>query len=67
MKKLASRFKQIIRNQSGQGTAEYILLLVAVVALVFMFKGEISRAVKDKLGSLSSDISTFQGDKGDSN
>lgn len=33
--------KNLVKNQSGQGATEYILLLVVVVGLVFAFKGKI--------------------------
>jgi Flp pilus assembly pilin Flp len=34
--------KSLINNEKGQGTAEYVLLLVIVVALAFAFKGKIT-------------------------
>lgn len=66
MKKLTTRLKQIlcgqIKNEKGQGTAEYILLLVAVVALVVMFKDKIRAAVDSQTTSLGSSIEGFTGD-----
>ena len=41
MKKFAQRALAALKDESGQGATEYILLLVVVVALVFMFKGKI--------------------------
>ena len=52
MKKIA----QPLKNQKGQGTAEYVLLLVIVVGLVMMFKDKIRGVVESKIGQLSTDI-----------
>lgn len=54
--------KKLLKNQSGQGATEYILLLVVVVALVMMFKGEIKKAFEGKLGNLSESITNFSGE-----
>lgn len=53
--------KKLIKNQSGQGATEYILLLVVVVALVVLFKDKITTTVKEKIGTLSSDIMSVNG------
>lgn len=45
--------KKLFKNKRGQGATEYILLLVVVVAVVMMFKGQIMGAVKEKMGQLS--------------
>lgn len=54
MKSLKSFSKKMLKNQSGQGATEYILLLVVVVALVVMFQGKIKSALGDKVGELTS-------------
>lgn len=58
--------RKFVRNfwndESAQGTAEYVLLLVVIVALVIAFRRQISGAFNDKLGTLSSEISGFKGD-----
>jgi hypothetical protein len=65
MKKLTTRLKRIlhgqIKNEKGQGTAEYILLLVAVVALVLMFRKSITKAVDENLGTLTGKMGEFNG------
>lgn len=43
----------LLKDESGQGTTEYILMLVAVVALALAF----GPTFKDKVGSLTDDIS----------
>lgn len=62
MKSFKSFSKKLIKNQSGQGATEYILLLVVVVALVVLFKGQIKSALDSKLGELNSSISGFKGE-----
>ena len=60
LKKHAIRF---LKDESGQGTMEYILILVGVVTLGFAFKGQIVDIVKNKMGTLGTDIQGFQVDK----
>ena len=62
MKKFKNFSKKLIKNESGQGATEYILLLVVVVALVMLFKNQIKSAMDSKLQTLSSDITGFSGD-----
>lgn len=50
--KFTSFSKKLLKNQSGQGATEYILLLVVVVALVIMFKGKIQETMTSKIGDL---------------
>ena len=48
------------QDESGQGTAEYALILVAVVGVAFLFKDKIRGVMENKLGELSSDIMSFK-------
>ncbi|MBV2168185.1 MAG: hypothetical protein KUL82_05705 [Bdellovibrio sp.] len=52
MKKFSNFSKKLLKNQSGQGATEYILLLVVVVALVIMFKSQIQSTVSSKIQEL---------------
>lgn len=52
MKTFKSFSKKLLKNQAGQGATEYILLLVVVVALVIMFKGQIQKTVNEKISEL---------------
>lgn len=65
MKKAIIRFKKEVKNlvkdESGQGTTEYILILVAVVAIAAMFSGRIRQAVGEKVQNLASQITSFGG------
>lgn len=62
MKKFKNFSKKLLKNKSGQGATEYILLLVVVVALVVLFKDKIKSAMDSKLNELNSSISGFTGD-----
>lgn len=61
MKKFKNFSRKLLKNQSGQGATEYILLLVVVVALVIMFKGKIQTTVNEKIGELQSLIGSVSG------
>lgn len=52
----------VLKNKSGQGMVEYILLLVVVVAIVAIFKEKIKGAVTDKMGDLQGKIQGFKGE-----
>lgn len=59
MKKYASLLKKLMKDESGQGATEYILLLVVVVALALMFRGQITTALRAKLEELGGAIGGF--------
>ena len=59
MKNLKENIKKFLKDESGQGTVEYILILVGVVALGFMFKDKIVSVVESKMGDLGGLISGF--------
>jgi Flp pilus assembly pilin Flp len=61
MSSLKKFAQQLWNDESAQGAAEYVLLLVVVVALVMLFRNKISAAFSGKLDTLSSDISGFTG------
>jgi Flp pilus assembly pilin Flp len=52
-------FKKLLKDESAQGATEYILLLVAVVAMVVIFKNEIKSQVENLVGKLSEQINSF--------
>ena len=60
MKKFKNFSRKILKNQSGQGATEYILLLVVVVALVLMFKNQIKETVSGKISELQGMIGEVQ-------
>jgi Flp pilus assembly pilin Flp len=61
MKKFTNYSKKLLKNQSGQGATEYILLLVVVVALVLLFQKEIKSTVQGKIDSLKGMIGDVNG------
>ena len=61
MKNLKTIFNFIIEDESGQGMTEYILLVVVIVALVILFRTQITQAVQGQIQNLSTQISSFTG------
>ena len=59
MKKLKSTALQLWKDESGQGTAEYVLILVAIVAVAFLFKGRITEILREKMNDVGGEISRF--------
>ncbi len=62
MKKLIKNIKthfskKMLKDERGQGMMEYILLLVIVVGLVMMFKGQIKGQVDSVLQNLQGGVS----------
>ncbi len=64
MKSVSAVFKKLMKDESGQGATEYVLLVVVVVALVMLFRDRIYSALSDKLGTLANDIGSFTGQGG---
>ncbi len=58
-KRIKKHITDLLKDESGQGTTEYILILVGVVALGFLFKDKIVSVVSGKMDSLGTDISSF--------
>lgn len=56
MKKMKNFSKKLLKNNSGQGATEYILLLVVIVGLVMLFGGKIKSTMTDKIDRLAADI-----------
>ena len=53
--------KNLLKNQSGQGATEYILLLVVIVGLVMLFGPKIRTAMSNKMADLETDIGNVKG------
>ena len=41
MKKLKSKALELLKDESGQGTAEYVLILVGIVGAAIMFRRQL--------------------------
>ena len=59
MKKLNNFMKKLWNDESGQGMAEYVLLIVVVLTVAFMFKDRIKGMVGAKLGEVESSMGSF--------
>jgi len=47
------------RDESGQGTAEYVLILVAIVAVGIIFRKQITELFTNKMGEVKNLIMGF--------
>ena len=56
MNKAKQILKRLWRDESGQGTTEYILMLVVVVAIVIALKDPIKQAILGKVEDLKSGL-----------
>ncbi|MBX3017023.1 MAG: hypothetical protein KF767_03970 [Bdellovibrionaceae bacterium] len=59
MNKLKTFARRFINDESGQGMAEYVLLIVVVVGVAFMFRKNIMSMVQDKMTSVSGEFQNF--------
>ena len=53
-------FHQMMKNQKGQGTAEYVLLLALVVGALVLFGPKLKEAIQKKADAVTGDIQSFQ-------
>ena len=59
MKKVKSMALKLWRDESGQGTAEYVLILVAVVTVGYLFRDQIKGILSKKLGTIGTEVQSF--------
>ena len=59
MQKLKKTALKLWADESGQGTAEYVLILVGIVALGIAFKDKLIPIISSKLGQIGSEIQGF--------
>lgn len=64
MKKLnlKNRLQSFWKDESGQGTAEYVMLIMIVVAIVVIFKQKIKDAIDKKMTDAAGQIGGFSGE-----
>lgn len=55
--------REFIKEEDGIGVVEIILILVILIALVLLFKNEITAIVKNAFTSIKSDSSSIIGDE----
>lgn len=59
MKKIKKSLINLWKDESGQGTAEYVLILVGVLAVAMIFKDRIKDIVGSKMNDLKTKIGGF--------
>ena len=59
MKKITSTIVKLWKDESGQGTAEYVLITMAIVGLAIAFRSQIQTAMQGKLKDLGGKIGSF--------
>jgi Flp pilus assembly pilin Flp len=59
MKRLKNLAKKIWSDESAQGATEYILLLVAVVAVLVIFRSKITAALSKQLEVFDGKMNEF--------
>lgn len=59
MNKLKSFARRFIKDESGQGMAEYVLLIVVVVGVAFIFKDKIRGMVEKKMTAVGDEFNSF--------
>lgn len=57
-----SRIREFIKEEDGVGIVEIILILVILIALVVLFKAEITDIVKKAFTTISDDSESIIGD-----
>ncbi len=60
MNKLKSFARRFMNDESGQGMAEYVLLIVVVVTVAFLFRGKITDMVSKKMDNVSGEFQNFE-------
>jgi Flp pilus assembly pilin Flp len=59
MNKVKAFLMKFAKDESGQGTAEYVLILVAVVALAVAVGPKVKTMIMDKMSKVEGDVSGF--------
>lgn len=57
---IKATFTKFVKDESGQGSAEYILLIALVVAVIMMFGPKIKSAIQGKTEQLEGQIQGAQ-------
>jgi len=60
MKKLKNFAKNLLKDQSGQGTAEYVLLIAIVVGALVIFGPALKTKLTDKWNTISGQMDQIQ-------
>ncbi len=60
MTKIKSAVSRFMKDESGQGATEYILLLVVVVGLVVFFGPKVKEMIERKTAEVGGNVEGFQ-------
>lgn len=60
MKSIKNVAKRLWNDESGQGMAEYVLLIVVVVTVAFVFRDKIKGMVTTKMDQVGGEFQGFQ-------
>lgn len=60
MNKLKYFAKNLWKDESGQGTAEYVLLIAIVVGIIVAFGPKIKGLIEEKVGQISTGFGEVQ-------
>ncbi len=60
MKKLKNFAKNLLQDESGQGTAEYVLLIAIVVGALVIFGPALKQKLTDKWQTISGQMDQIQ-------
>lgn len=58
---MRNTLRRLWQDESAQGTSEYILLLVAIIAVAALFRNQIKEIISKKMGEVGSEIGSFNG------
>ena len=64
MKTLNNFMKNLWQDESGQGMAEYVLLIVVILAIALIFKKQLVGMVSKKLDSVGGVMDSFDTSSG---
>lgn len=57
--RLMTGFKQFMRDEEGQSTTEYILILAVVVMIAMKFKDQVGKLIGVRIDKLENDMTKF--------
>lgn len=56
---MKERVKEILKNESGMGVIEVVLIILVLVGLAFVFKNQISSVANSVYDSIKAQIKAF--------
>lgn len=59
MKKIKDRFLSVLKDESGMGVVEVVLIILVLVGLALVFKNQITSIANGIYGSIKAQINSF--------